>query len=727
MNHRRIFAMLMTLVLLFTACAPSETSDKSDSVTTLTGVYEKNVLEMDERITYIRNMTLWNDKIYMYTTMFEDDKGTAAVIVLDPADDSFTYENIPGMEYATMFAVGEDGYLFMLSDHDDLQKKEGYILYSVADGTVVWEKRLDEFMEFGGRLSQMPSIVWKDGLWYIGANSTLLTLDDTGNLVKSHTLPADIFGVLEADGSIRVWGNGFCNTVGADGALTEDAAWKDALAQMPENTETVYTGNGYDFYYNGGEELIGCEVGGESVPLMNWVNCGFMTNRIPEIAVVAPETIYIHDAENILLKFTAAPDREVSRTVLRIGYENSGTSNIEMAAVAFNGAQTEYQVICENYGESEGHATEMGGLDAAILRGEVADLLLFRSMDEVAKYADKGLLADLYPLMGDDSFVADDLFGSVREASEIGGKLYGLPRTFEVSVFSAKTANLPDYDVWDVETFLTTARNLPEGMTFSEDDSQEFMTAMLLFMLSEWVDTEANTCRFDDGSFAALLDYIASLPEPSQWKSSSEENPFAADKILLYGYAVNNYASYAMMKSVFGGWDSGTVVGLPSSEGGACAIHSEQYYAVAAESGNKEGAMAFLQFLLSEESLIARTERVRGMKSLPALKSTMKAWEDVDGAYPYRIYTDRVGKYSGGGELTVQDNTGRPYVEVRAADFAEEFCEFLDTVPAYRTVPAEIQEIVMEEVTAFLGMGKTAEVTADIVQSRVGIWLSEHE
>ncbi|MBP3294344.1 MAG: hypothetical protein J6N32_11375, partial [Clostridia bacterium] len=245
MTYRRIFAVLVTLLLLFTACTASELPERDNSVTTLTGVYEKTVLEMDERITYIRNMTLRDGKIYMYTTMIDGEERLASVVILDPADDSFTYENVPGMAYATVFAVGEEGYLFILSDHDDLQKKEGYILYSVADGAVVWKKRLDEFTDVGDRLSQMPSIVWKDGTWYIGAESTLLLVDNAGNLVKSHTLPADIFGVLEADGAVRVWGNGFCYAVGADGSLTEDAAWKDALAQMPENTETIYPGNGY--------------------------------------------------------------------------------------------------------------------------------------------------------------------------------------------------------------------------------------------------------------------------------------------------------------------------------------------------------------------------------------------------------------------------------------------------------------------------------------------------
>ena len=253
------------------------------------------------------------------------------------------------------------------------------------------------------------------------------------------------------------------------------------------------------------------------------------------------------------------------------------------------------------------------------------------------------------------------------------------------------------------------------------------MTALLNYMLSEWVDTEADVCNFGDGSFTAMLEYIASLPEKDTVRFDASENPYAADKILLYADVVRNYGSYAVLNAMFGEWGSGTVVGLPSAEGGACLVHSDQYFAVSAVSAEKEGAMEFLKFLLSEESLIGRTERVRGMESLPARKSVMKTWETVDGAYPYRIYTDRAGKYSGGGELTVQDDTGRPYVEVYAADFAEEFCEFLDTVPVYRTVPAEIQAIVMEEVTAFLGMGKTAESAADIIQSRVSIWLSEHE
>ncbi len=57
----------------------------------------------------------------------------------------------------------------------------------------------------------------------------------------------------------------------------------------------------------------------------------------------------------------------------------------------------------------------------------------------------------------------------------------------------------------------------------------------------------------------------------------------------------------------------------------------------------------------------------------------------------------------------------------------EEFYTFLDTVHAYRYVPEAVSEIVMEEVSTFLRTGKTPESCADVIQSRVSIYLSEND
>ena len=47
--------------------------------------------------------------------------------------------------------------------------------------------------------------------------------------------------------------------------------------------------------------------------------------------------------------------------------------------------------------------------------------------------------------------------------------------------------------------------------------------------------------------------------------------------------------------------------------------------------------------------------------------------------------------------------------------------------PAAEAVDAEITEIVNEEITTYLGGAKSAADCARIIQSRVSIWLSEHE
>lgn len=727
MKKQRLAAMLTVLSMLFTACGPGRTEMESEE-TMLTGVYEKTAVALDEKITYIRNMTVKNDKIYMYSTITDEEESMGTVLILDTNDDSIIYENIPGMEYASGFAVGDTGYMFIMSSVGKENFTETYTLNYVEEGSVVWTKLLSEFISYDS-LWQMPCVVYNDGIWYIGANSTVVTADGDGTFIGTQTMPTEIYGIFEVDGVVHVWGGNYHYTVDGNGSFTENDVWREAMKQVPDNE--FFIGGGYDFYYIGDDTLVGCDVAedggsGETTGLLNWVNCGIVSNQIRGLAVASPETIYLYGSdglggENSLWKYTSAPDREIEREVIRIRYIENGSNKIPLTAMKFNNAQAEYQVICEEYDASGGYSTVLEGIEA--MTGDAGDILMFDSMDDMAKYADKGLLTDLYTLMNDE-FSADDIFGCVREASEIGGKLYGLPREFEISIFSAKTENLPEHDVWDVETFVETARSLPDGMKFSENDSQEFMSVLLTYMLSEWVDMDTNTCSFDDGSFAAFLEYLASLSETDNTTDDTEENRYAADKILMYGDVVSSYVTYAIMKCAFGEWDNVSLIGFPSSEGSACVLDDSQYFSVPESSDVKEGAMEFMKYLFSAECIV---DEIRGMRTIPTLKSTMKAWEESEGEYYYYIYTDNLGRYSGDFEPMTEETEGRPGVCVKVTDYLEEFYTFLDTVHAYSYVPTAVKEIVMEEVSIFLGTGKTAESCADVIQSRVSIYLSENE
>ena len=47
--------------------------------------------------------------------------------------------------------------------------------------------------------------------------------------------------------------------------------------------------------------------------------------------------------------------------------------------------------------------------------------------------------------------------------------------------------------------------------------------------------------------------------------------------------------------------------------------------------------------------------------------------------------------------------------------------------PMADTIPAEVTNIITEEITSFSGGAKSAEDCARVIQSRVKIWLAEHE
>ncbi len=58
-----------------------------------------------------------------------------------------------------------------------------------------------------------------------------------------------------------------------------------------------------------------------------------------------------------------------------------------------------------------------------------------------------------------------------------------------------------------------------------------------------------------------------------------------------------------------------------------------------------------------------------------------------------------------------------------------EFLDFLDNAssPVTERIPAELHDIIFEEIDAYKKGSRTAEKTAEIIQSRVSIYLSERE
>ena len=110
----------------------------------------------------------------------------------------------------------------------------------------------------------------------------------------------------------------------------------------------------------------------------------------------------------------------------------------------------------------------------------------------------------------------------------------------------------------------------------------------------------------------------------------------------------------------------------------------------------KDGAAAFLTYLLSPDCTI---DEMRGMRNIPSLKSTMKAWEEIEGKMYYYFYKNDINRWSADTNPIDETEMGEPGVCVKVdRELFDSFYEYLDGAHVFGNMPQSITDIVVEEI-----------------------------
>ena len=244
-------------------------------------------------------------------------------------------------------------------------------------------------------------------------------------------------------------------------------------------------------------------------------------------------------------------------------------------------------------------------------------------------------------------------------------------------------------------------------------------------MISECIDLDNHTCSFDSYTFREFLAYIASLPRENTEELNWNENYYIDGRVAFFASEINSYAGYYQMKNVFGDEANTKIVGYPSLKGGAAKLKSESFYSIIETSKVKDEAIAFIRYLLSADCVI---DEVRGMRSIPSLKTTAKAWDESEGQLYYFFYYDNIGRWSADTKPISSKDEGVPGVCIQLTqERIDEVYDFLDNARVYPYIPSTVAAIVDEDMSAFMNTAKTAEETVKVIQSRVNTYLSEKE
>ncbi len=353
-----------------------------------------------------------------------------------------------------------------------------------------------------------------------------------------------------------------------------------------------------------------------------------------------------------------------------------------------------------------------------MLDGKVADIICPDGVN-FESLASKGLFADWYDFMdADEEFSRDNYLQNYFETMETDGKLQRLGFSYVIETGSAKTQFAGEEQGLPLGDQLALAE--ASGIdAFRFDPAERFADTWMRNLQTGCIDRRTAKCCFDSPEFVAFLELLAGLEqgekfyeavEAGKYQGLRENFPYRADAIFLNTEPITQPIDIrAIRRYTFYDADI-TLTGYPMihaegvDHGNGGIFHPVFTICINAQSSEHEAIWDFMKFFLTEDYQKHLTE------SMPIHKNALEyKYEEAEG-----MVTATVGMFPSTsfiGELeTWESAILRDYVDgIRT-------CWYFDT---------QIHNILMEEVEKLLAGDQTAQECAEMMQSRVSIYLSE--
>lgn len=542
--------------------------------------------------------------------------------------------------------------------------------------------------------------------------------------------------------------------IGNDGKLSD---LNNVTYDFSESVQGIQQGTGeYDFFIWSRSTVFGVKSGDyDIVPLMNINVAGFTSDVLKGVLPQSDGNMsaMFNNRSDFSLNFKKyiprTPEEMENIKVLTYGIcEFSGQNQHAQDIInAWNDEGHDFMLELKEYiikENSDGTGLEISDLAEDALSGNLPDLLEVSSANAInnINLGEMGALCDLYEFIDNDETLSRDSFvPNVLECIETDGKLYSLSDFFYVNAGKlAKTKFVGDAENWTFEKYVDMTINPPIEIEIAYDSKQQ---RRWLIDLTDWIDRENATCHFTDESFVKFLNWCnepdnieSDYPDWNNMETSYEEDQknyvkqqrkYMDDKEIFSSMSLYDYGDYTQcIKGQFAG-EPVTFIETPI-------LATNNNIAITSNSENKELAWEYLKSTISDETYIKKENEYHGF---PVTKSGLEKqknyerthyndytqydetkddpyWADYHGLV-YMLGFSICGEYAIQiGEITDDD--------VKAVD------EIISKAKPYNyslRLTNDCYNIINEETDNFFNGRYTAEQCAEVIQSRVSIYLSE--
>ncbi len=516
-----------------------------------------------------------------------------------------------------------------------------------------------------------------------------------------------------------------------------------------------------ELYYTGDSGILQVDTQtGASNELMNFINSDYIYDYGTFYAISSEKFVSIHasdDETNTTLQLTTfekLPEEQLVPKYL-ITVASAGNSySFRDQIVEFNLASEEYRIQYIDYSQYNTDTDYTAGqakLQSDILAGKVPDVLITDQEFSAAKYANKGLFADLYTYMDADPELPRSAFlENVLAACETNGKLYEIPTNIYILGFMGYKDTIDAYANLTMREFYEKVQALPEGVSFFREDdySRENMLETLFFLsYVNFLDPTTGLCNLDNDDFKAMLEYVNTLPEKTKYEMDdfdwetydyqAYENMFKDGKAIAEWTSLSSFNDFANRAYSFGD-KSVDLIGAPAPDRDGMVFSATNLKFLVSAKGNfPDQAWEFVKVFFTEENQLSLGWGFPVIKS--ALESAKQdaldeiARREAEEANKEEE-TDNSDETVIGGvvssEGVIYSSNGVVYdyaYEERYAtrEEVETIYNYVCNVKKQLLYDSDIFDIIKEEASEYFAGKKSVDDAAAQAQSRVNIKLGE--
>lgn len=760
-KQKRILTMLLIALLTlgsFTACnnKVDETvqGEVVEKPTILTNVYRGEDIEVAEDYSINDYLGMEDGNMVFLASYFkelvvtDDDyqyESWPALCYIPVDGGEVTFTKIEGHDWVNTAVLIDGGYMLLDSEWDEATDTNAYYLEVTKDGETTKIENLSQYFstDEDGWFYVEKCIQDAEGYTYLFSDQQIAILKPDYSFYGKITLDNWVSSVdKDADGNIYVQYYQFIKGVGGGyvyAPIDRDNKTVGEAISLPDTIQAdeYFFGDGYTLYYTNGTGIYGYNEGDTDGTLLMHFENSDITGDLDLVKALDDGKFLLEYYDRITWErkmgiFSPVDDIDLSQiTVLELA--NSGDFyNLSSFVVEYNRNHTDCRIVTTDYSQyntDEDYDAGNTKLANDILNGLYKPDMIcgYTANSAYMAVLNNDLYLDMTPYINSDKGL--DLFGCVTGTYQKDGKIFGLPISISINAVLANKSMVGDIDGWTVDELLAYLKTLPEGVEYMSGLTQDSAVQYLLGNngYGSFVDQENGTCSFDSDTFIAFLEYIATLPAElsDDYYETYYEDQYGATKrgevvAVQMGYSgINDF----LREKVYFGADNVAYIGYPTASGkSGIKLNTTSSFTILADSEHPDLAWDFIR-----ESILLSSTSDDMSFNLPVLRDSMDALKEEFEGVTFVVHYDGGMSWGTGYDPDESERENGEVFQLTEEDWVH-IENFLDTVgsPAMdSTLPENVESIIEEELSSYLGGTKSAADCAKMIQNRVSLYLAE--